>query len=112
VGSCRPSGVRDARLHDARHAAATLLLEQGVDHPGCAGDPQSLQAERHQAVHMRDVAPGLEGCGPYRKRAVVAVETAEHFMVLLNLQVELETAGQNGCPERDSNPYGLSAWEV
>lgn len=24
------AGVRDARLHDARHTAATLLLQQGV----------------------------------------------------------------------------------
>lgn len=28
---CKSAGVRDARLHDARHTAATLLLEQGVD---------------------------------------------------------------------------------
>ncbi|HEV2640235.1 MAG TPA: tyrosine-type recombinase/integrase [Actinocrinis sp.] len=28
---CKVAGVRDARLHDARHTAATLLLEQGVD---------------------------------------------------------------------------------
>ena len=28
---CAQAGVRDARLHDARHTAATLLLEQGVD---------------------------------------------------------------------------------
>jgi integrase len=28
---CKAAGVRDARLHDARHTAATLLLEQGVD---------------------------------------------------------------------------------
>jgi integrase len=28
---CKRAGVRDARLHDARHTAATLLLEQGVD---------------------------------------------------------------------------------
>jgi integrase len=28
---CRAAAVRDARLHDARHTAATLLLEQGVD---------------------------------------------------------------------------------
>lgn len=28
---CETAGVRDARLHDARHTAATLLLEQGVD---------------------------------------------------------------------------------
>ena len=27
----KDAGVRDARLHDARHTAATLLLEQGVD---------------------------------------------------------------------------------
>ena len=29
--SLQAAGVRDARLHDARHTAATLLLEQGVD---------------------------------------------------------------------------------
>lgn len=28
---CKAASVRDARLHDARHTAATLLLEQGVD---------------------------------------------------------------------------------
>jgi site-specific recombinase XerD len=28
---CKAAGVRDARLHHARHTAATLLLEQGVD---------------------------------------------------------------------------------
>jgi integrase len=28
---CKAAGVRDAWLHDARHTAATLLLEQGVD---------------------------------------------------------------------------------
>jgi integrase len=28
---CKAMGVRDARVHDARHTAATLLLEQGVD---------------------------------------------------------------------------------
>ena len=27
----RDAKVRDARLHDARHTAATLLLQQGVD---------------------------------------------------------------------------------
>lgn len=26
----REAGVRDARVHDARHTAATLLIEQGV----------------------------------------------------------------------------------
>ena len=29
----RAAGVRDARLHEARHTAATLLLVQGVDLP-------------------------------------------------------------------------------
>ncbi|MBR7831509.1 tyrosine-type recombinase/integrase [Actinospica sp. MGRD01-02] len=28
---CARAGVREVRLHDARHTAATLLLEQGVD---------------------------------------------------------------------------------
>lgn len=28
---CALAGVREARVHDARHTAATLLLEQGVD---------------------------------------------------------------------------------
>jgi integrase len=27
----KTAGIRDARLHDARHTAATLLLAQGVD---------------------------------------------------------------------------------
>jgi integrase len=27
---CADAGVRQARLHDARHTAATLLLQQGV----------------------------------------------------------------------------------
>ena len=26
----KTAGVRDARLHDARHTAATLLLQQGI----------------------------------------------------------------------------------
>lgn len=28
---CKAAGVRDSRVHDARHTAATLLLEQDVD---------------------------------------------------------------------------------
>ena len=28
--SASQAGVRDARVHDARHTAATLLIEQGV----------------------------------------------------------------------------------
>lgn len=30
AGAARRGGVRPARLHDARHTAATLLLQQGV----------------------------------------------------------------------------------
>ena len=29
--ACAADGIRDARVHDARHTAATLLLAQGVD---------------------------------------------------------------------------------
>jgi hypothetical protein len=39
-------------------------------------------------------------------------ETKSSFGSWICSQVELETAVQAGCPERDSNPYGLSAWEV
>jgi integrase len=35
----RQAGVRDARVHDARHTAATLLIEQGVHIQRSAGDP-------------------------------------------------------------------------
>jgi hypothetical protein len=31
TASTKAAGVRHARVHDARHTAATLLLEQGVD---------------------------------------------------------------------------------
>jgi site-specific recombinase XerD len=38
------AGILDARPHDARHTAATLLLEQGVDirvARSCSGTPRS-----------------------------------------------------------------------
>lgn len=43
----QPAGVRDARLHDARHTAATLLLQQGVA-------PRVAIADLHDhALHAR-----------------------------------------------------------
>jgi hypothetical protein len=39
-------------------------------------------------------------------------ETESDFRSWIYTQVELETAAQARCPERDSNPYGLAAWEV
>jgi hypothetical protein len=53
------AGVRDARLHDARHTAATLLLEQGVD-IRVVQEPRPLDAGRHEAVHARH---GQAGAG-------------------------------------------------
>lgn len=37
------AGVRDARLHDARHTAATMLLQQGV--PARVAEPGALPGQ-------------------------------------------------------------------
>ncbi|MFD9890945.1 tyrosine-type recombinase/integrase [Amycolatopsis sp. NPDC059027] len=45
------AGVRDARLHDARHTAATVLLELGVNHRatmGVMGWSSANMAQRYQ----------------------------------------------------------------
>jgi hypothetical protein len=47
-----------------------------------------------------------------RRETETGTETASSFRSWMCTQVELEPAGQARCPERDSNPYGLSAWEV
>jgi site-specific recombinase XerD len=47
------AGVGDARLHDARHTAATLLLAQGVDQRvvmEILGHPQISQTARYTQV--------------------------------------------------------------
>ncbi|RCG19152.1 hypothetical protein DQ384_38405 [Sphaerisporangium album] len=49
---------KDARVHDARHTAATLLLEQGVD----ISVVQEILGHHNQAVHARHVQAG-ERCG-------------------------------------------------
>ena len=47
------AGVRPARIHDARHTAATLLLEQGIDIrvvQQILGHSQLSQTERYTHV--------------------------------------------------------------
>ncbi|MGW0194445.1 tyrosine-type recombinase/integrase [Nonomuraea sp. NPDC003201] len=40
---------KDARVHDARHTAATLLIEQGVDIN--SGNPRPLTTDHDEALH-------------------------------------------------------------
>lgn len=52
------AGVRDARLHDARHTAATVLLELGVNQratKGVMGWSSANMAKRYQHItdHVR-----------------------------------------------------------
>ena len=65
------SGIRDARPHDARHTAATLLLEQGVDIrvvQEILGHSSLAVTKRYAHVRdklTRDAAERLgERCGP------------------------------------------------
>jgi site-specific recombinase XerD len=49
----RAAGLRDARVHDARHTAATLLLDQGVSVrvvQEILGHSQLRQTERYTHV--------------------------------------------------------------
>jgi integrase len=60
------AGVREARLHDARHTAATVLLLLGVSERAamdCMGWSNSAMAKRYQhvtAVLRRDIASRLD----------------------------------------------------
>ncbi|WP_272948973.1 tyrosine-type recombinase/integrase [Kribbella soli] len=65
------AGVRDGRLHDARHAAATVPLLLGVPERavmGIMGWPTTAMAARYQHITeavRRDVADRVGGlCGP------------------------------------------------
>lgn len=63
----RASGVRDARLHDARHTAATVLLVLGVPERtvmGIMGWSSTAMAARYQHITdpiRRDVAKRVGG---------------------------------------------------
>jgi integrase len=46
------AGVREVRLHDSRHTAATLLLSEGVHPPGRDGGPRPL-ADAHHDRHLQ-----------------------------------------------------------
>ena len=60
------AGVREARLHDARHTAATVLLLLGVSERAameCMGWSNSAMAKRYQhvtAVLRKDIANRLD----------------------------------------------------
>ena len=46
----KAAGIRDARVHDARHTAATLLLAQGDRPAGRDGDPRPLSDQHDVQV--------------------------------------------------------------
>ena len=48
----KTAGIRQVRVHDARHTAATLLLAQGVDQR-CNGDPRPLTDQHDLQVRPR-----------------------------------------------------------
>ena len=60
------AGIRDARLHDARHTNATLLLAQGVDgrvvmHLLGWSQPVLLQRYQHVVAPIRQEAADRMG---------------------------------------------------
>lgn len=50
----RKAGVRDARLHDARHTAATMLLLLGVPERGHGHDGVVAHSHGHVHKHMTE----------------------------------------------------------
>jgi integrase len=57
----RAAGVRDARVHDARHTAATLLIEQGVQE--VLGHTRVTTTERYTHVatlQMKDASDRMD----------------------------------------------------
>jgi integrase len=61
----RDAGVRDARLHDARHTAATVLLLLGVperaamEFMGCSNSAMAKRYQHVTAVLRNDIAKRL-----------------------------------------------------
>ena len=60
------AGLRDARLHDARHTNATLLLEQGIDARGDGFARLEPVCPSH-AVSARDGPDASRGSRPRRQ---------------------------------------------
>ena len=64
------ASVRTARVHDARHTAATLLLEQGIDIRRCPADPRPLPAQPDPALHPRHRSAEQERRRPHERGTV------------------------------------------
>lgn len=75
------AGVRDARLHDARHTAATVLLELGINHRatmGVMGWSSASMAQRYQHVTdavRRSIAERSAAICGSRARLVTSTRT-------------------------------------
>jgi hypothetical protein len=83
---------------------------------GTPMEPRNDWADWKWLCYARDLTAGAGRCQPHGEGPVVVVETTVETTGLLTIflspPVYLETAGQHRCPERDSNPYDLSVWEV
>ncbi|MFI7147287.1 tyrosine-type recombinase/integrase [Nonomuraea sp. NPDC050022] len=66
----KQAGIRDARIHDARHTAATLLIEQGAHIPGGSGDPPSHPSHDHRALQLRSDDAGERRERPHGRGAL------------------------------------------
>ena len=72
----REAGVRDVRLHDARHSAATYLLIQGVDARTVMGIPGVVEPQPDGQVPARRAGPPT-GRGCRRRRPPVELGPAQ-----------------------------------
>jgi hypothetical protein len=76
----KQAGVRDVRVHDTRHTAGTMLIEQGRQHPRRSGGPRTHSRDHHRALHARGRRPGPGRRQPDGRRPVgrglTATETA------------------------------------
>ena len=58
-------GIRDSRVHDGRHTAGTLLMEQGVDIRTVMENPGPQSDEHRSALSPRRHADGSGGDAPH-----------------------------------------------
>lgn len=65
----RRAGVRRVRLHDGRHTAGTLLIEQGCPHPGGSADPWACRRPYDTGIRCR--RDGARRSRPDGLRAVI-----------------------------------------
>ena len=110
----RAAGVRRARLHDARHTAATLLLQQGVPARvamqilGHSQISLTLGTYSHVVPELaRDAASRMDAAlfadGLAQSRISANGTTWHHPVGHADGERRI-VAGQTGCAARDSNP--------